>query len=269
MSSFQHEKSIERAIRSILQQDFPLDRLLITLHDDGSSDSTVENAKVALRNSGVKFTILSRTKNMFHVERFRFFFSCIKNSRAEYLAFLDGDDEWIDEEKLSRQIEALESDEKVVIVHSEYLVANEANSSFSLQPDRTLTEQKKSSIAHLRRENYIGTLTCVVRVAAISWDVSVDALSNLPVGDYPIWILATRREGSRVVFLPRITAVYHIHGNNYWASGSMLTKLHRTRELQKKIGSLLSLSIGEPICIHVLSVLLRRWNPFRLKHKFG
>lgn len=266
VSSFQHEESIQRAIESILRQDFPFDRLVVTLHDDGSTDSTVKTAIRSLGKSGIKFTILGRTKNLFQVERFRFFYNCVKNSRAKFLAFLDGDDEWIDEEKLSRQIEALESDDTVAIVHTEYLVVNKLTSSKSLQPDPTLSEPKKCSVAHLRRENFIGTLTCVVRVASISWDVSIDALSALPVGDYPIWILATRHESSKLLFLPRITAAYHIHGNNYWASGSMLSQLHKTRLLQKEIGSLFSLPIGEPILIHVMSVLLRRWNPLRLGH---
>lgn len=265
VSSFQHQESIESAIESILLQDFPLDQLLITLHDDGSNDSTVESALRALGKSSVKFTILGRTQNMFDVERFRFFFLCIRRSQAKYMAFLDGDDEWIDREKLSRQIEPMVRDLRVSIVHSDYKVVNKLASSVSLQPDPALSANKKSSVAHLRKENFIGTLTCVVRVADISWDATIDELGALPVGDYPIWIMATRHEGSKVVFLPRITAAYYIHGHNYWASGSVLSKLYKTRLLQKQIGTLLSLSVGEPIFIHSLSVLRRRLNPFRLK----
>jgi glycosyltransferase involved in cell wall biosynthesis len=97
-----HNRSslLKRAVRSVLKQTYTYFECIIV--DDASSDGTQEvvnsfkdDRLVYLRNKDNRGASASRNKG-------------IKKSQGEFIAFLDDDDEWLDE-KLEKQVNLLEN----------------------------------------------------------------------------------------------------------------------------------------------------------------
>jgi Glycosyl transferase family 2 len=115
IDTYNHERFIERAILSVLEQDMPMDAVEILVVDDGSIDRTPE---IVLQfEPRVR---LIRKANGGQASAFNLGFA---HARGEIIATLDGDDWWA-KEKLRRVLETLESHPDVGIVghgfHEEY-----------------------------------------------------------------------------------------------------------------------------------------------------
>ena len=88
---FNKEAAVERTIRSVLGQSRQPDELIVI--DDGSSDRSAEIAHDILSSAGVKFDwrLISQDNAGVSVARNR----GADESRSRFIAFLDGDDEWL------------------------------------------------------------------------------------------------------------------------------------------------------------------------------
>src|SRR6218665_2240913 len=53
------EKNITPCLRSILNQDYPPEKIQLILMNDASTDSTVQRAEATLKNSGIPYRIIS------------------------------------------------------------------------------------------------------------------------------------------------------------------------------------------------------------------
>ena len=107
--TYNGEKTIERAIRSILDQVCPCE-IEILVCDDGSTDRTIEIARqfncrifINENNSGGP----NKGRN-----------AGIRNATGDYLAFLDQDDEWC-QGKLTEQLKHVEDGAE--FVYSRYI----------------------------------------------------------------------------------------------------------------------------------------------------
>jgi glycosyltransferase involved in cell wall biosynthesis len=86
IDTFNHQRFIERAVSSVLEQDFPPSEMEILAVDDGSADATPDIlARFAPR------VRLLRKPNGGQASAFNF---AIPEARGEVIAFLDGDDWW-------------------------------------------------------------------------------------------------------------------------------------------------------------------------------
>jgi len=118
--TYQHKDYIDFAIRSVLNQkiDFPIE---IIIGDDGSTDGTTEICKeyarqypslirLLLHSRGNVRRILGKPCGIFQV------MYNLLSCRGKYIALLSGDDEWISNQKLIKQVEYLEHHDKCSLV---------------------------------------------------------------------------------------------------------------------------------------------------------
>jgi len=100
--SYNHAQSIKRAIDSVLQQSFKDFRIIIV--DDGSTDGSVEIIKQFERlNKNIKVYLENHSGLM--SSYLKGFSQCT----GDYIALCDGDDYWIDNDKLKKQIDYMEN----------------------------------------------------------------------------------------------------------------------------------------------------------------
>ncbi|MCK4627815.1 MAG: glycosyltransferase family 2 protein [Sedimentisphaerales bacterium] len=123
------EGYIGRAIESVLAQTRPADEIIVV--DDGSTDGTVEIVKKygsAVRYIYQENAGASAARN-----------TGIKAAKNEWIAFLDGDDEWL-EGNLERQMGLLERNEELVWTAGNFIICycREGRRQDKLDPDRGL-----------------------------------------------------------------------------------------------------------------------------------
>ena len=104
---------IDRSIQSVLNQTYQDFELIVV--DDGSTDNTEDIIRqFQEKDKRIKYIKHDKNKGGSAARN-----TGIKNSRGEYIAFQDSDDEWFPE-KLEKQIEIIEcTDPKVGIVYSD------------------------------------------------------------------------------------------------------------------------------------------------------
>jgi glycosyltransferase involved in cell wall biosynthesis len=107
IDTYNHEAFIEKAVESVLQQDFPASETEILVVDDGSSDGTPD----LLRRFAPRIRVLRKTNG----GQGSAFNAAIPEARGEIVAFLDGDD-WWRPDKLTRVAEVLAEDSRVGLV---------------------------------------------------------------------------------------------------------------------------------------------------------
>jgi glycosyltransferase involved in cell wall biosynthesis len=107
IDTYNHERFIEQAITSVLEQDMPMAEVEIVVVDDGSTDRTPE----IVRRFEPRVRLL-RKPNGGQASAFNL---ALPQTRGEIVAMLDGDDWWA-KQKLRRALETLEANPDVGIV---------------------------------------------------------------------------------------------------------------------------------------------------------
>ena len=101
IDTYNHERFVEQAVTSVLEQDFPPDEMEILAVDDGSTDKTPE----ILRKFAPRVRVITKANG----GQASAFNAGIPEATGEFISFLDGDDWWA-ENKLKRAIETLQSE---------------------------------------------------------------------------------------------------------------------------------------------------------------
>lgn len=112
-------KYIKRAIGSVVAQTFSDWELLVI--NDGSTDET-ENIIKEYVNKDARIIYL---KNEINLGIQKGLNRGLKEAKGEYIARIDDDDEWVDKDKLKKQIEFLEKNKEYVLVGTGVIVVDE------------------------------------------------------------------------------------------------------------------------------------------------
>ena len=105
MITYNHEKYVEKAIESVLMQKVNF-KYRIVIADDCSTDDTVKILKKYKKKYPDKIKLILRDKNVGMRENSRLL---REELVAPYLAPLEGDDYWLDKNKLQKQVDFLEN----------------------------------------------------------------------------------------------------------------------------------------------------------------
>ena len=129
IDTYNHERFIEEAIVSVLEQDFPTSETEILVIDDGSTDGTPQIVrKFAPR---VRYV---RKDNGGQASAFNF---GVPLAQGEIIAFLDGDDWWA-KSKLSKVVQILSSRPGIGVVgHGIYQVDSHTGQMSATLPERS------------------------------------------------------------------------------------------------------------------------------------
>ena len=207
MPTYNHHCYLAEAIECVLNQqtDIPFE---LIIGDDCSSDGTREIAlRYQRQRPDIVRVLTSESRLGMHANDTRIF----STVRGRYMAFCEGDDYWHRTDKLSRQIEILESNAQASLVCSSWRVVSDGGD--LLNPDVLCLDRARIHCLDLHDIlcGRVKTVTVCARSALIQKALRESPLcraGRYPFGDAPLWVEASR-EGE-CICLPHDYASYRL-----------------------------------------------------------
>jgi glycosyltransferase involved in cell wall biosynthesis len=220
IQTYQHVEYIRDAVDNVLSQRVPFE-LELVIADDCSTDGTREILREYRDRYPERIRLLLPERNLGPTQLFR---RSVAELRGRYVAWLDGDDFWSDDEKLTLQVEALrEHPEWAACFHDATVRDVDAG-----RPDRPyvpVIERATVTLAELVRQNCVPSLSVMARG---------DLVRALPEwvwsGLWSDWLaLISIAQHGEIGYLPGSMGVYRTHRDGLCAG------LPRSAQLEEDI----------------------------------
>jgi glycosyltransferase involved in cell wall biosynthesis len=229
IDTYNHERFIEQAIVSVLEQDFSASEREIIVVDDGSTDRTPE----IVRKFEPRVRLL-RKENGGQASAFN---AGIPECKGEIIAFLDGDDWWAPG-KLRRIAGVFAKEVTVGFVghgiietfadRTEHIVAPEKDERL------TLNSLAAARVFRLRK-SYLGTSRMAVRTQLALRILPIPEALVIEADEYLFTLAAALGE---IIILREALTHYFIHGGNlYLAPGGGGNGLRRKQRVMQVLAS--------------------------------
>lgn len=215
-ATYNHDNYIAEALDSFLAQEtnFPFE---IIIGEDCSTDTTLKIITHYKTKYPTIIKVVAWSKN---VGAKKNWLTILQACKGKYIANCEGDDCWIDNLKLQRQIDFLEANpDYSMSCHTSENYNDATKRVIQLFPN--IKKEKDFSLDDLLKSNIANTCTVVYRKLNI--DI-LNILNKLPIGDWPLNILYA--EYGKIKFFPKNMARYRIHSGGVWSSVSRLKQLN-------------------------------------------
>jgi glycosyltransferase involved in cell wall biosynthesis len=205
MVTYNHENFIEEAIQSVLNQKCNFEFLLI-IGDDCSSDGTTNICRDYQLKNPDKILLIRQPENVGLVLNYKSVFDACS---AEYIALLEGDDYWIDNSKLQKQVDVLKANTAIGLVHTGFIVKE--NENLLRKPNLGIPVEKLEGLVYeliLKDEISFCPLTVLFKrnlfTTFIDYQFCID--NNVWTIDAFFWPEIAKN--CKVAYLPEVTGVY-------------------------------------------------------------
>lgn len=204
--TYNHEPYIAQALDGFLMQktDFPFE---VIVHDDASTDKTAG----IIREYEAKFPKIIKpiyeTENQYSKHDGSLDRIVNTACKGKYIALCEGDDYWIDENKLQMQVDFLERNPEYGMCYTKAKMFVQKKEKFS---KNVLGWYVVNFDGLLQNGNRIPTLTVVARKNLLnrySEEIHPEKQDWL-MGDYPLWLYIFHE--SRGKFFEKVTSVYRV-----------------------------------------------------------
>jgi len=206
MITYNHEKFIGKAIESILVQktNFNFEYLI---GDDCSTDNT---PSICARYKEENPSIIKLRLGEKNIGFQSNFIENIYNAKGKYIAYLEGDDYWIDKNKLQKQFDFMEAHPEVAFCYTNTYLFNDGNEEEVEVVIKKKPTQKVFDFDYYVKEDFplIPTLTLFIRKDAFP-DPVPEWLNSTFNFDWALNILLFQK--GKAAYIDEITAMYRIH----------------------------------------------------------
>lgn len=226
-TTYNQEKYIEKAIKGIVTQKTSFDFKLV-ISDDCSTDNTKEIIKKYKRKYPNKIELIENPKNLGAMGNFIHTLSQIKNT--EYVALCDGDDFWIDENKLQKQVDFLDENRDFSICfHKSKLFYQNKEKEDEIIPKGI---EEITTIEDLVKQNYVIANSVVYRWAFNENNLEEIFPKDIAPGDYYVHLL--HAQYGKIKMFDEVMSAYRRHKDGMWWSNDDTNKEKFTLEYGRK-----------------------------------
>lgn len=226
-----HERFIEEAIVSVLEQDFPAAEREIIVVDDGSTDRTPEIIR--------KFEPRARVLRKANGGQASAFNAGIPEARGEFIAFLDGDDWWA-RNKLTRAMETFAKEPDLGFVgHGDIFVYPDGTQQTHVLREsvRFRANTLEGALLFRLRGAFMGTCRMTVRSHILKQILPVPETLPIQADEYLFTLAAALCE---VRILAEPLFYYRFHDSNaFQMSTSDPRRLRRKQQVLAELASCL------------------------------
>jgi len=207
MITYGHEKYIEQAIEGVLMQkcDFGIELIVA---NDSSPDKTHQIISKIIENDS-RASIVKYFKHEQNIGMMPNFLFAIKQCKGKYIAMCEGDDYWIDSNKLQKQADILNTNHALGMVYTGVKFYIEKENKFLNIPSRTF-KKKQEIIQKMLESKFIEFPTTLFKAKILNKviDIVSSELKNAIIGDTRILLEVVFH--SEISFLEDITTVYRV-----------------------------------------------------------
>jgi hypothetical protein len=228
IDTYNHERFVERAITSVIEQDFPPDEMEILVVDDGSTDAT----PAIVKRFASRVTYI-RKENGGQASAFNL---GIPQARGEIIAFLDGDD-WWQHNKVSAVVDAFEKNPQAGVVgHGIFQIDSATGNGSALSPEQPGYFELRSDAGAQKFRNFmcfLGTSRVAIRRSLLEKVLPIPDALVIEADEF-MSAVAIAHGGAYLLSQP--LTYYRLHDQNqYQFRGA------DTSRLRRKMNSLASL----------------------------
>jgi glycosyltransferase involved in cell wall biosynthesis len=224
MLVYQHAEFLQEAIESVLAQKCQFEFEFILINDA----STDESAKICQQYADLYPQCISFIDNKDNLGMHASFAKLWAASKAEYIAFCEGDDYWIDSKKLEKQVEMLDNNHSVNLVGAKASVIKQnelgewANVG-EIAPPNTQTSYTFNDLISAYHFHFSTVMLRKSSVQFPHWFQSTYCV------DRPIYLLAC--QSGDAGFIDEVVSHYRLHKGGAWSTQSAVKKANSTVSL--------------------------------------
>ena len=200
--TYNQEIFIGQTIESILMQKTDFDYQLV-IGEDFSTDKTRIICEEFAEKYPKKIKLLKSLNS--NIGLISNYMRTIRECDGKYIAICDGDDYWIDEFKLQKQVDILEKNPDYSIV---YTKVKRLFPNGEIKESIVKNRKQVANFADLVHDNFIPSVSVLFRNKQNVMKLP-DWIINFPYGDWPTYLWTIKDSGA-IYFLDQTTAVYRM-----------------------------------------------------------
>jgi glycosyltransferase involved in cell wall biosynthesis len=226
-NTFNQKMYIEDAFRGFLIQktDFVFE---VVVHDDASTDGTSDIVREYAKRYPKIFKPVIQTENQYSQGK-KITLLSAEYARSEYIALCEGDDFWIDESKLQKQILSLEKNKDIDICFTSGLRLMSGGG--LKQYKKYLQEQVVYSLSQVIGIGGDGMATPSIVMRKKTLEAFGDWINRSSFFDFYMQIEGSKKGGA--IFIPSNSIVYRVNATGSWSSKrKLLDEMKISKELE-------------------------------------
>ncbi len=217
MITYRHKAFIEQAVRSVQMQTLYPECELIIGNDSADDATRALIEKIADGDSRIQ--IVHHQPRVGMMKNFR---HTLNRCRGEFVAMLEGDDYWLDPQKLEKQIRVFQKHPNASFSFHRVIVRDETKA----PPASWISNRDTKSevtLHDLIGPNFIFTCSAIFRRSIVAAGLP-DWFLEMPIGDWPLYL--TCSQNGPGIFQRDVMGVYRIHTEGSWGPQAALAQ-HR------------------------------------------
>jgi glycosyltransferase involved in cell wall biosynthesis len=228
--TYNHANYVQETLDSILAQKTSFG-WNIHIYDDHSTDGTTDIVRRYAQRYPDKIKLVVQPGNVGAAENWK---QLLQSATTPYLAYVEGDDYWVDEQKLEKQFALLQHNPSVGMVYAQAI---------QIYPGQAGGQVIGKALARhaLYLGNPIPSPTVVMRTRCLDgfFDELGDRLQSWKMGDYPLWFYISA--GWELAFIGEPMSAYRVLQNSATRSSAkshwIRSKLSIRRYFYRKHGT--------------------------------